>query len=132
MTVTYKARTYRSGPGLWWSIEITDGLPDGMLGVTQARRLDKTRQAAIDVIVDLLEVDPDDVDVEMHYDTPVEVKKAQRILEAAELAAETAVDAAADARRDLVRTALDDGLTMRETGLLLGISHQRVKQLADR
>jgi hypothetical protein len=126
---TYKARTYRSND--WWAIEITDGLPDNMLGVTQVRRVTEAEQAARNVIADLLEVDPDSVNLELHIDAPTPIKKQQRLLEAAEANLLAARTDAMTIRRQLATEAIEEGLTMREAGVLLGISHQRVKQLVD-
>jgi hypothetical protein len=126
---TYKARTYRSND--WWAIEITDGLPDNMLGVTQVRRVTEAEQAARNVIADLLEVDPDSVNLELHIDAPTPIKKQQRLLEAAEANLLAARTDAMTIRRQLATEAIEEGLTMREAGVLLGVSHQRVKQLVD-
>ena len=126
---TYKARAYRDGD--WWAVEITEGLPDNMLGVTQTRRLTNAEQAARDVIADLLEVGTDTIDVHLHLDTPVAVKKTQRRLELLEADLDAARQAQKRARRELAAAAINEGLTMREAGLLLGVSHQRVKQLID-
>jgi hypothetical protein len=126
---SYKASVYRSGE--WWAIEITDGLPDNMLGVTQAKRLDKTEQAARDVIADLLEVDVDTVEVDMSIDVPVDIEAAIRRLKTATDEAIAAMAAEVAARRAAAKAAIDEGLTMREAGVLLGVSHQRVKQLVD-
>ncbi len=126
---TYKARTYRSGD--WWAVEITEGLPADTLGVTQVRRLTNAEQAARDVIADLLDVGADTIDVDLQLDIPVAVKKAQLQLERLEADLETARQAQKRARRELAAAAIDEGLTMREAGLLLGVSHQRVKQLID-
>ena len=51
--------------GDWWEIEITSGLPDNMLGVSQARRLADVEDVARNVVADLLEVEIDDVAVEV-------------------------------------------------------------------
>lgn len=126
---TYKARTYRSND--WWAVEITDGLPDNMLGVTQVRRVTEAEQAARNVIADLLEVDPDSVNLELHIDAPTPIKKQQRLLEAAEANLLAARTDAMTIRRQLATEAIEEGLTMREAGVLLGVSHQRVKQLVD-
>ncbi|MEM9521601.1 MAG: hypothetical protein AAGA37_19990 [Actinomycetota bacterium] len=127
-TTNFKARAYRSGN--WWAIEITDGLPDDMLGVTQAKRLDKAEEAAREVLADLLEINAGEITVEMHYDTPVGVKSAQRTLEKAMTHAADAAELEHSARRGVVAAAMAEGLTQREIALILGISHQRVAQLA--
>lgn len=59
MTTTYHAVATRSGD--WWAIEITSGLPDNMLGVSQARSLEEVEDAARSVVADLLEIEPNEV-----------------------------------------------------------------------
>ncbi len=61
--MTYKAVALYDPP--WWSIEITEGLPANMLGVSQARRLTKVEPPAREVIAELTEVDPSRVEVEV-------------------------------------------------------------------
>lgn len=61
MTTTYHAVATRSGD--WWAIEITSGLPDNMLGVSQARSLDEVEDVARSVVADLLEVELSEIDV---------------------------------------------------------------------
>ena len=61
MTTTYHAVATKSGD--WWAIEIISGLPDKMLGVSQALSLEDVEDAARTVIADLLETEPSEVDV---------------------------------------------------------------------
>ena len=61
MTTTYHAVATRSGD--WWAIKVVSGLPDNMLGVSQARSLDEVEDVAKSVVADLLEVEPSEVDV---------------------------------------------------------------------
>ena len=64
MTV-WACRVVAVQSGDWWEIEITSGLPDNMLGVSQARRLADVEDVARNVVADLLEVEVDDVAVEV-------------------------------------------------------------------
>ena len=123
----YKAIAIHDPP--WWSIEITEGLPDHMLGVSQARRLTEVESIAREVIADLTEVDPNEVDVEVTIQTPAPVAAAQDALAHAESNAQKATRATIECRRRVALAARDEGLTMREVAKLLGISHQRVSQL---
>lgn len=61
MTTTYHAVATRSGD--WWAIEISSGLPENMLGVSQVRSLDEVEEVARSVVADLLEVEPSEIDV---------------------------------------------------------------------
>ncbi|MQY17764.1 type II toxin-antitoxin system HicB family antitoxin [Nocardia macrotermitis] len=123
---TYVATATRDGR--WWAVEI-DGLPPGMVGVTQGRDLDDAKAMAREVVALLLDVVEDEIDIELR------VTGAQKLLD--ELAtARAAKEAAARAEQEtLTRVARDltaRGLTQRDTAQLLGLSPQRVAQLAPR
>lgn len=64
MTV-WACRAVAVQSGDWWEIEIISGLPDNMLGVSQASRLADVEEVARNVVADLLEVEVDDVAVEV-------------------------------------------------------------------
>ena len=68
---TCRAVAVRSGE--WWEIEITSGLPDNMLGVSQARNLAEVEEVARNVVADLLEIDADDVEVEVEVVQPSDI-----------------------------------------------------------
>ena len=70
-TKAFRAVVVRSGE--WWEIEITSGLPDNMLGVSQARSLAEVEEVARSVVADLLEVDADDVEVEVEVVQPSDI-----------------------------------------------------------
>ena len=125
--MSYKAVVTHHPP--WWAIEITEGLPDHMFAHTQVRRLTAVEQTARDVIAALTEVEPEDVDVEITIRMPAALAGARAALAKAD---ETARKATRDARRHRIRAARiarDEGLTTRESALLLGVSHQRISQL---
>ena len=61
--MTYKAVAFHDPP--WWSISVTEGLPDHMFAHTQARRLTEVEPTAREVIAELTEVDPSRVKVEV-------------------------------------------------------------------
>lgn len=127
---TYTATATRSGT--WWAIEVTSGLPDMVLGVTQARRLSELDSVTKDVIADLTEVDPDTIDVDIRVDVPPELARLVELyVQADDLEAAARTQAATD-RSAAAAGLLKEHLTMREAAQLLGISHQRIKQLADR
>lgn len=130
MSVTYDVVATRSGD--WWAIEVVSGLPDDMLGVTQARRLGEVADRARSVVADLLDVDPMDVEVSIEVELPPELQRAVDRYGQAQILESTARSSAAIARSESAATLVTAGLTMREAGELLGISHQRVKQLVDR
>ncbi|MGC4889199.1 type II toxin-antitoxin system HicB family antitoxin [Micromonospora sp. DT227] len=116
----YTATCVRSGG--WWAITVPE-----ITGVfSQARRLDQVEKMAREAIALMLDVKPDSFDVEVQPEVPREVtraRKARIALREAEQSADKATVAAA-------RTLLDKGYTVRDAGALLGISAQRVSQLA--
>ena len=130
MSTTYEVVASRSGD--WWAIEVVSGLPSDVLGVSQARRLGEVPDRARSVVADLLEVNPEDVEVRIEVELPAELQKAVDRYGQADSIESAARSAAASARSQTAATLVAAGLTMRETGELLGISHQRVKHLVDR
>ena len=68
---TYRVVAVRSGE--WWEIEVTSGLPDKVLGVSQARSLAEVEDVARNLIADLFEVNTDDVDVEVEAVQPSDI-----------------------------------------------------------
>lgn len=130
MTTTYDVVATRSGD--WWAIEVVSGLPDNMLGVSQTRRLGEVPNRARSVVADLLEVDADDIEVKIEVDLPRDLQRAIDLYAEADVVERAARSAAAKARSQAAATLVRADLTMREAGELLGVSHQRVKQLVDR
>ena len=113
--------------GRWWVVDV-----DGV-GVTQGRNLTQARSMAIDLIVAMRNLSEDDVTVTLTVDLPgtmaAQVEEAKRrTAEAAR--AQTA--AAAAIREVAVRLHTEAGLTGRDAALVLGVSEQRVSQLAPR
>jgi predicted RNase H-like HicB family nuclease len=119
---TYTAVCRRSGN--WWAVSIRE-----LKGVhTQARRLDQVADMARDSIALMLDADPAEVQVSVEPQVPGPVEDAlaaRRHARAAERAAEAATAAAA-------RQLLEEGYTIRDTGRLLGLSPQRISQIAPR
>jgi predicted RNase H-like HicB family nuclease len=114
-------------PG-WWIISVPE-----LDITTQARRLSEIEHNAAEAIAVWLDVDPAGVSVSFELSTPAPVRRemdeARQLLQEANGMQERAGDLAGDA----VRILLDDlGLTMRDAAAVLGVSHQRVAQLAAR
>ena len=117
------ARATRSGR--WWSVEVPE--IDGLH--TQVRRLDQVEEMVRDAAALLEDLAPDDVEVTV---VPVVADLASVSLD--ELAAERAdLQRLRAAHTGHLVAAVAElagrGLTLRETALVLGISHQRVAQL---
>lgn len=119
------ARATRSGR--WWAIEV----PEVEDARSQARRLDQVAEMAAAAVATMLDIEPGDVtvtDVAPVLDGFAEVHRAT---EAARIAREAQLEATKRAGQ-AVRTLLDSGMSMRDVGVLMGITHQRVWQIAHR
>jgi hypothetical protein len=129
--VDVKRRSYRvtaRREGRWWLLRVAE-----LDVVTQTRRLARADLTARDLIATWLGADPESFDVEVVPAVGDEV--IDRLID-------EAVEARASAARQSSRaTTLTDqavrrlvakGVPMRDVGEMLGISHQRVAQLAGR
>ncbi|WP_191564910.1 hypothetical protein [Janibacter melonis] len=118
------AKVTRSGG--WWAIEVPE-----VRGVfTQAKRLDQVAETVADAVAVMEDVDPASVEVAIEpalsENTRVDISEAQRLSKAAE----AAVSNASAQMRRAVAGALAEGLTVRDVGILLDLSPQRVSQLS--
>ncbi len=124
---TYTAQCQRVGG--WWAISVLE-VPRVH---TQARRLDQVESMARDAIALLLDVPENSFDVVVKPLLPrslqAEVERVRRLREKADSIQREATAASAEAVLDL---AARGHLTVRDIGRILGISHQRVDQLARR
>lgn len=117
---TYQVACRRAGG--WWAISVPD-----LKGVhSQARRLDQVPGMARDAIALMLGVAPETVRVQVVPEVPSPVSHALEARQAARLAQEVADQATAAAALAL----LNDGYTVRDAGALLGLSPQRISQIA--
>lgn len=116
------ANATRSGG--WWAVEV----PDVLGGIhTQARRLDQIPAVVADAL-SMVDITVDEVTVVPTYDEDV-----RRATEEAKSASENLVAAQARAQqasRAAVAAIMSAGMTVRDAASLLGISPQRVSQLA--
>ncbi|BCJ65939.1 type II toxin-antitoxin system HicB family antitoxin [Polymorphospora rubra] len=108
--------------GNWWAISIPE-----IKGVhSQARRLDQVEAMAREAIALMLNVAPDSFELEVSPQLPPKVSHALVARRAAREADLVAERATAEAVSEL----LADGYTVRDAGRMLGISPQRVSQIA--
>jgi predicted RNase H-like HicB family nuclease len=123
---TYRAIAERDGR--WWAIRVVE-LP----GVfSQARRLADVERMARDAIGLVQGVAPDSFDVLVE---PSLEDTAGSLVDAARSSrsdAEVATRRASDDLRASVRRLTAAGLTVRDVAFVLGLSHQRVAQVAGR
>jgi len=114
--------------GRWWAVEIPQ-----LDGVTQAARLADVAAEARDYIAVTLDVPPSTVNVRVIVDDTPHAQDVQarsdRIL-ATRQQAEALEAAAIEDAQALVRELTRDGVPMRDIATLVGVSFQRVSQLA--
>ena len=120
----YQVEAVRDGK--WWALAVT-GV---RAAYTQARRLDQAEEMVRDMLTLLFEVDPDSFGVEISlrladHQTAV-LGELDRAKAEAELARAEVARQQQRAARVLVQ---EDGLTVRDAGTIMGLSHQRVAQL---
>jgi len=119
---TYSAVCRRAGS--WWAISVPE-----LKGVhTQARRLDQVAAMTQEAIALMLDVDPATIQVVVHPELPYTAARALDARRAAREADQLAEQATVKA----VHALLGDGYTVRDTGALLGLSPQRISQIAAR
>lgn len=128
---TYDVTAYKDGD--WWTFEVptlTSPAPSGgrIVAMGQARRADEISTEARNVIE--MWTGTSDVDVHVSYTLPDGVDSF--IHSAAELEEEgrTALDEAATLRRRAVHALRAEGLSQADMAAILGVSRQRVQQLA--
>jgi len=125
--VSYRVQATRSGD--WWAITIP-ALPGAF---SQCKRLDQVEAMAREVIALMLDIDPTDVgDIEVDVQLPDQLADDLATLRRSERLADDARQAAAHAQRRAAEQLRAAGLSVRDIGRLLGVSHQRVSQILAR
>jgi hypothetical protein len=113
--------------GRWWMIEVP-----AIDGLTQARRVSEIEDQAKSLIATMLDVAASEVEIEVASVMVGEVDAlalATQVREARRAAAE-AEEQAAKAMSGAVTALVGEQAPVRDIGELLGVSHQRVSQLA--
>jgi predicted RNase H-like HicB family nuclease len=121
---TYRVEVTREGR--WWMISVPE-----IDGLTQARRLAEVEQMARELIAVTLDVRLSEVAVDVTLDIDgLDVQSSIRtISDEKEKAARLEEDAAAKTRT-LVKELVAHEVPLRDIGAMLGLSFQRVHQLA--
>lgn len=110
--------------GRFWLIQV-----DGLDGATQARNLREVDLMATEFVAIMTEQEIDDVTVKWRVELPKEVRKHLEAVEASRRTEAEARQAAASESRQAARALRALGLSVREVGAALGMSHQRAQQL---
>jgi hypothetical protein len=120
----YRIRVERSGD--WWHLSF----PDVRFVYAQTRRLDKVEEAGRGALAAKLDVRADSFDVRIEVDLPESVRhevESVRLLR--ERAEKTQRESQAELRR-VVGSLDKKGFTVRDIGAIVGVSAQRVSQVA--
>lgn len=122
MTV-YTSRAHREGS--WWIVQC-DEAPGA---ISQVKRLTEAQEAQREAIAFVLEVPAEDVSVRLLPTIGREIDT--ELAELRDIRAESAVREARASQlsRSVARALNEQGLTVREIAVMLGISHQRASQL---
>lgn len=112
--------------GDWWAVEVPE-----VPGVfTQAKRLDQVAEMVRDAVALMADVPEDSVEVEVVPAVDEAVSRALAAVEAKREQAEALAREATESVTALARTLTEEsGMSLRDAGVVLGISHQRVAQL---
>lgn len=121
MKVTAQAR--RSGD--WWAVEVPE--VDGVF--TQAKRLDQVPEMVADAVAVMEDVDAATVEVEVVPLVPEAIVEALSQARALREQAEAMNVEASTVIRQAAINLTGLGYSMRDVGVVLGVSHQRVAQL---
>jgi hypothetical protein len=119
---TYEVIARRSGG--WWALEVT-GVPRA---VSQARRLDQADEMIRDALSMVLDVPEDSFDVVLN---PILDKRLASLVKSANSLRQQAAearDASTGAVEQVVKHAKLSGLPVRDTAVLLGLSHQYISK----
>ncbi len=133
MAVDYEVVAYRDGK--WWAFEIPAlftpsprGGKHRIVAMGQSPTIEQIAADARDVIE--LWTEDDDFDLHIVYRLPSQVEKTLDHAQERERAGRRALVEASDARRKAIQALRATGLTQAETAAILGLSRQRVQQLA--
>lgn len=119
----YTVRARRIGG--WWALDV-----ERVPGVhTQVRRIDQAEEMAREAIAGVLDIGAGSFEVVVAPEMPAPVRAIVDQATTARSEAAQAQDAAAQLTRDAARRLVQEGLTVRDAGVLLGVSHQRIAQL---
>jgi hypothetical protein len=109
----------------WWALDV-----EGVRGAhTQVRRIDQAEDVAREAIAGVLDIPPDSFAIVVAPEVPAPARTVVDKATKARSEAARAQDAAAQLTRDAARRLVQEGLTVRDAGALLGVSHQRIAQL---
>jgi hypothetical protein len=110
--------------GRFWYVDIR-----GLDGATQARNLSEIDEMAKDYIAEVTGARADQLEIVVTIELPADVQAHLAAASALRDEEAHARSRAAEESRAAARALKSQGLTVREVGAALGISHQRAQQL---
>ncbi|MFF9565717.1 hypothetical protein ACF1AJ_20380 [Leifsonia sp. NPDC014704] len=122
---TYDVTVTREGK--WWMVAIPE-----LDGLTQARRLSEVPEMAREYIAVTEDIPLEEVDVVVTFDRIGGVVELHQALDTVRDFREAAMllnEAASHISSQLAKRLSDEGLTVRDVGTVLGVSHQRAQQI---
>lgn len=108
----------------WWVATV-----DGAAAQTQGRTIEQAQERIRDALALLLDVEPDDIQLEHDVRLPSAARKMLGAAKKASTRAAAEAERAEYATRDAARTLVKFGMSLRDAGTLLGVSRQRVHQI---
>lgn len=108
----------------WWVLECVEAG-----SVSQCKRLDQAADEMREAIAHQLGLAEDGFEIEVVPILPAAYRQEVEAAEAARAAAQEANSAAASHSRAAARALAEAGLSMRDVGTVMGVSHQRAAQL---
>ncbi len=123
-TRRFHANAYLEGN--WWMVEIPE-----VNGLTQARRLNEVTQMAREFIAATADIPLDSFELEMTIQRVHDLDIADRVarIQSEKAQALELERRATEEAQALARQLSEANLTVREIGVILGVSHQRAHQL---
>lgn len=122
-TFTVTAQRTRTG---WWVLEA-----DEVGAVSQVRRLDQAAEDIREAVAYLAGLPEDQVVIDVVPTLPAAYREHATAAEQATAEATEARSRAAVESRAAARALRDEGLTLRDVGRVMGVSHQRAQQLVE-
>jgi predicted RNase H-like HicB family nuclease len=110
----------------WWVATV-----NGAAAQTQGRTIEQAQERIRDALAVLLDVEPDQVQLEHDVRLPGAARKMLGAAKKASTRAAAEAERAEDATRDAARTLVKCGMSLRDAGTLLGVSRQRVHQILE-
>jgi hypothetical protein len=130
---TYELRVWQEGG--WWLARVVgasdDADPSPLNALTQARSLAKIGQMGSDLVATILDADLDAFEVDIDCDLPGGTGDLVGHAKSARIWLDSAQQLWQERATVAARTLADQGYSLRDIAVLLGLSHQRVDQLLD-